>query len=106
MIEPTTGVDRRSFTPLIVGIVVLSILVALLATRRAAVMVSLGDWGGAVGAMIGPFVSYAAIELLLTWAARRVFGQSGSRFATSRLNYLALALTVVPVLGSLTRPIA
>lgn len=104
MVEPMIGADERSSTPLIVG-VVLSVLVALLATRQAAVLASLGDWGGAVGAMVGPFVWYAAIELLLTWAAQRVFGHPGSRFATSRLNYLALVLTIAPVLGSLTRPI-
>jgi hypothetical protein len=102
-VEQQAG-PRRSMRPLNIGLVLVGAVVVL-AMKRASIMSSDGNWGGAVGLLIGPFVWYAIIQYVATLIARRLAGRPTTRFATSRLNYLTAAVIVCAQLGALGRPV-
>lgn len=105
MTDPAPPSSSHSRKPLDIGLAIVGATVLLLATRRAAIQSSNGNWGGAVGVLIGPFVWYVIVQSVSTFIARRLAGRPHTRFATSRLNYATTALVVLALLAVLSQPV-
>ena len=64
---------------------------------------AMGDWGGAIGTVVGRLLLFYVVQLTIWYGCRLLLG--ASRIASrsmSRLNYVSLAITIMAMvtLGS------
>ena len=85
-----------------ISVVALFVVAFLLNAPFAAMVAADGNWGEAVGSLlIGPVVFYYAVHSLVYFTARFLRGRSAvATYTASRLNYVALAISVLGVLGA------
>lgn len=83
-----------------VSLAILTVAILLLQARTAAEMAGVGAWGEALGRLVfGPLLIFLIVQAVLFHGARLVRRGSTSTYATSRLNYVSLAITILSILG-------
>ncbi|VXB20918.1 hypothetical protein [Brevundimonas sp. G8] len=90
----------------IIALAVTLLIALLLNGVAAAKMVSVGYWGGALGALfVGPVIVFYAVHTLVYFVVRLIRGKDRVRsYTRSRINYVAAAVAILGVLGAAAGP--
>ena len=88
----------------VISIAILMVAVAVFQAGAAARLAADGNWGEALGRLVfGPLVFFFLIQAVLYYGTKLVRGHMGHGFATSRLNYVSLAITLLGMLGRIAQ---
>lgn len=82
-------------------------IAVLLHGPLAAAEVSDGNWGSALGNLIfGPLVIFFLVHTIVYFLSRMIRGREKlASFSGSRLNYIAAAITILGILGSVANQV-
>ena len=87
-----------------IAFLVLAAFTAILTGPEAADRASLGDWGGAVGSLVAPFLVFVLTNLVVHVLARlRRARDRVADFRRTRLNYAGLVVAVLVLLAKVAR---
>lgn len=90
-----------------ISLAILTVAILILQARKAAEMAGLGAWGEALGRLVvGPVLVFFVVQAVLFYGTKLVRGHMGHSFATSRLNYVSLAITILSILGRVAQDAA
>lgn len=90
----------------IIALAVTLVVALLLNGAAAAQMVSVGYWGGALGALlVGPLIVFYVVHTVVYFVLRLIRGKDRVRsYTRSRINYVAAAVAILGVLGAAAGP--
>ncbi len=64
-------------------------------------MASDGNWGGALGVLVGQLLFFYVVQAILYFGWRWLSGDRSRTLYTSRINYLSLALGLLSLAGQM-----
>ena len=100
----TTGLQPMHHA---ISLTVLAVALLVLRAGPTARMAAAGQWGEALGRfVIAPVVVFLIAQAVLFYGWRLVRGDRGRTFATSRLNYVSLAIVLLSILGQIGKEAA
>ncbi|WP_428154532.1 hypothetical protein [Brevundimonas sp.] len=90
----------------IIAIALTLVIALLLNGVAAAQMVSVGYWGGALGALlVGPLIVFYVVHTLVYFVVRLIRGKDRVRsYTRSRINYVGTVVAILGVLGAAAGP--
>ncbi len=86
-----------------IALLALAVITAFVLGPQAAERAGYGDWGGAVGSMLAPFLYFVLANLVVYVLARLVLQGRVAGWRETRLNYVGLAVAGLALLGLAVR---